>query len=95
MMTDDEAQLQASTRAREGKLVEAGWIMTVLKGVPDDLPEAELVVLRSTFFTGAQHMLAVMAGAERRNDIDTQKLVDDLRAELGQFRKELGRKTAN
>ena len=93
MMTDEEAQAQAQAHAKAGNLVEAGWIMAILKGVPDDVPEAERFILRGAFFAGARHMLSVMVGAERRGDIDMQKVVNDLRIELDQFRQELGPKT--
>jgi len=92
MMTDKEAEAQARAHATAGNLVEAGWVMAILKGVPDDLPEQEKFVLRGAFFAGAKHMLHVMVGAERRDEIDMQKLVGDLREELNRFRQELGPK---
>jgi len=93
MMTDKEAETQARAHATAGNMVEAGWIMAILKGVPDDLPPAELGILRGAFFAGAKHMLATMVGAEKRDDIDMNKLVVDLRRELDRFRQELGPKT--
>jgi hypothetical protein len=93
MMTDEDAQAQAQAHAKAGNLVEAGWIMALLKGAPDDLPPAELAIIRGAFFAGARHMLALMAGAYQRDTLDMQKLVDDLRAELDRFRNDLGPKT--
>jgi hypothetical protein len=92
MMTDEEAQVQATACARQGRLVEAGWVMALLKGTPDDLPLSELLVLRGAFFAGAKHMLALMVGAQRRDDLDMQQVVNDLRGELDRFREELGLK---
>jgi len=91
-MTDEEAQARAQNCARDGNLIEAGWVMTVLSGMPDGVPETELTPLRAAFFAGAKHMLAVMAGAQRRDNLDTQKVANDLRAELARFRDEIGPK---
>jgi len=93
MMTEEDAQAQAQAHATAGNLVEAGWIMALLRSAPDDIPPAELSVIRGAFFAGARHMLALMAGAYQRSNLDMQKLVDDLRAELERFRNEMGPKT--
>jgi hypothetical protein len=92
MLTEEEAQARAHNCARDGNLIEAGWILMVLSGMPDGLPEQDLTPLRAAFFAGAKHMLAVMSGAQRRDNLDTQKVANDLRAELARFRDEIGPK---
>jgi hypothetical protein len=92
MLTEEEAQARAQNCARDGNLIEAGWVLTVLRGVPEGLSEASVSAVRRSFYAGANHMLAVMSGAQRRDNIDMERVVNDLRAELDRFRQEMAPK---
>jgi len=92
-MTEEEAHTRAQECARQGNLVEAGWVLTVRRGLPDGLSEAAVNSVRSAFYAGANHMLALMAGAQQRDDLDMQKVVSNLRTELDRFRAERRPKT--
>ena len=96
-MTDEEAKQQATVAATGGRLVEAGWIMMVLKGAPEGLSENQIAVVRGSFYAGAKHILTLMSKAQQQDLSDQmmQKMVDDLQAEFGQFETEMRRKSAH
>jgi hypothetical protein len=95
MLTDEEAQAHSMNCARSRNLVEAGWVMAMLRGKLGDLPETDLTIMRAMFYAGAKHLLDLMLAAQRREGLDPQRVVNDLQAELGRFGEELRPKDLN
>jgi hypothetical protein len=89
MMSEKETMLRAKQAVRERRILEAGWITTMLKAAPDSLREAEMIVVRLAFFRGAQCLLDVlkMAGDTKDEDVVTA-MMNGIEKELREFFKE-------
>jgi hypothetical protein len=84
MLTQEEARARASEFIRDGKMIEAGWIVGLLKDAPEGTTKAQLDVMRMSFFCGAQHMLTLMLTAQNAGVDDgvIRQLVSDINEEL-------------
>lgn len=76
---------QADELAKSGKLIEAGFIMQVMKNAPDDVPPAVTRMIRSAFFFGARHMLEVMLAAQTLGEDDMAEIAANVREEFDKF----------
>ena len=83
MLTENEAQERARQLAKDGKLIEAGWVRLMLPGAPDDFHQHHLDLIRFSFFRGARHMLALMTGAHRSlSEEHMARMIKDLQLEF-------------
>jgi len=84
MLTQEEANARASEFVQDGKMIEAGWIATLLKDAPEGTTQPQLDVMRMSFFCGARHMLTLMLTAQNAgvDDEVIKQLVSDINREL-------------
>jgi len=87
MMTDDEVAKLSKALIKEGKVIEVGWVSTMLVSAPEDTPAHIIASMRASFFSGAKYMLDAMVIAQdpRVSDGTVDKLVADLKKELQEF----------
>jgi hypothetical protein len=78
--------------AKEGLLVEAGWIMLRVGGFCDTATPEQSRHMRAAFFAGARHLfgaiLAIMDPATEQTDANMARM-DRINAELSAFENEL------
>lgn len=97
MLSKKEAEERAGQLSKDGKLIEAGWVLLMLVGAPDNLSPGQLDMVRYSFFRGAKHMLTLLERAQQslHGDEVINRMADDLRAEFKAFTDETLQKYRN
>ena len=95
-MTTDEAIAQAREHFHAGNLIEAGFVLKMLMGAPENLSPATIRAARIAFFFGAQFMLTSMTLPEDGwSEKATQQMILNLQKELANFAAEEKVETAH
>jgi len=85
-MTEDDAKHRAVELIGDGNMIEAGFILILLRHAPADVPADEVAAYRRAFFCGARYMFDLLhmpvAGDDAVGD-----MLDKLLAELTKFGK--------
>ena len=93
MMTKDEAERLAREAFYDGRVIEAGWISSVLLAAPDDIDPDELFQIKCAFFSGVRYMLTLMLNPPGRTKAEKAKIMavimKNMHCELADFGREI------
>lgn len=87
-MSREEVMIRAKQLVREGRLIEAAWVSMMEMRAPDDVTEAQLRMVKLTFYKGAEAMLDIVSMAAEigeRNPNAGDLVVERVKAELDAF----------
>ena len=93
MMTKDEAERLAKELFLDGRVIEAGWVSSVLLAAPDDIDPDELFQIKCAFFSGVRYMLTLLLNPPGRTKVEKAKIIavimKNMRYELVDFGREI------
>ena len=93
MLTREEAERLAREAFYDGRVIEAGWIGSVLLAAPDDIDPDELFQVKCAFFSGVRYMLTLMLNPPGRSKAEQAKIMaiimKNMRYELADFGREI------
>jgi hypothetical protein len=95
MMSEEETILRAQQLIREGRIVEAGFVSTMLPNAPDDTSEYALRMVRLAYFYGAKNMMQVLAAVSQERENTIEALMDQVQRELTTFFRKIKKAPAN
>jgi hypothetical protein len=85
MMSEEETILRAQQLIREGRIIEAGFVSTMLPNAPDDAGEHALRMVRLAYFYGAKNMMQVLSAVSQEREATIETLMDQVQRELTTF----------
>ena len=96
MLTLEQAKKMARDAFKDGRLIEASWIVTLLREAPEGTTDEEIIAMRYAFYSGARCMMATLLNPPGKTvDEKTEamnEIVDNLKEELLGFAAEWGEK---
>src|SRR5512142_1070958 len=78
----------SKTLAKDGKLIETGFMSFQKFCIPPDAPHQQIVMMRMAFFAGAQHLFGSIMSVldpEIEPTEEDLKVMDSINAELAKF----------
>jgi hypothetical protein len=85
MLTKTEAERLAEEKIQQGRMIEAGWILTGVRTAPDNASKTALDFGRKAYFTGADFVLQIIRTAllEAKMDLcDVVHMLETMNKEL-------------
>ena len=85
MMTKEETLLRAKQAIHDGRILEAGFIATMLPNAPDEVSENQLRMVRLSFFHGAKCMMEALANVSKQPEERIEAMMQIVQKEMAAF----------
>lgn len=85
-LTTEEMAEKIADAYHEGRLIEAGWIISIVSSLDEDMPEEYAASLRDAFFMGVRYLMHII---QNPPPVGSQKHIRDaIVRELNEFTNE-------